>query len=211
MIELFETELNMPDRKSSKGNQLKFKRDDMWYKADYLGYEGLAEYTVSKLLAYSNLGKDEYVDYDLDRITYNGQVFNACKSRDFCDGWQLITLERLFKQMRGQGLNSMIYSIEDHYERLKMIVDQVETVTGIKDFGAYMCKMLTIDSLFLNEDRHTHNLAVMTDNANKFKAAPIFDNGAGLMSDTTLEYPLDKDYILLMDKVRPKTFCDDFV
>ena len=62
MVELFENELNMPNRQSSKGNQLKFKRDNVWYKADYLGYEGLAEYTVSKLLRCSSLKAGEYVD-----------------------------------------------------------------------------------------------------------------------------------------------------
>ncbi len=62
MVELFEKELNMPDRKSSKGNQLKFCRDNIWYKADYLGYEGLVEYTVSKLLGLSDLEKDEFVE-----------------------------------------------------------------------------------------------------------------------------------------------------
>ena len=29
--------------RSSKGNQLKWYRDDLWYKADYTGYEGLVE------------------------------------------------------------------------------------------------------------------------------------------------------------------------
>ena len=211
MIELYENELNMPDRQSSKGNQLKFKRDKYWYKADYLGYEGLVEYTVSKLLKHSSLDETEYVDYELDLIVYNGQEFNACRSVDFTEGWQLITLERLFKQMYGRGLNNMIYSIPDHEERLKMLVDRVEDITGISGFGIYMSKTLAIDGLFLNEDRHTHNLAVMTNGKGEFKLSPIFDNGAGLLSDTSLEYPLDKDYIKLISKVRSKTFCDDFI
>ena len=211
MIELYEDELNMPDRRSSKGNQLKFKRGEYWYKADYLGYEGLAEYTVSKLLKHSTLDAGEYVDYELDLITYNGQVFNACRSIDFTDGWQLITLERLFKQMYGIGLNSMIYKVPDNDDRLRLLVGKTEEITGITGFGEYMCKTLTIDALFLNEDRHTHNLAVMTNGKGDFKLSPIFDNGAGLLSDTSLEYPMTKDYIELIDRVKPKTFCDDFV
>lgn len=43
MIELFEKDIKTSDRKSSKGNQLKFERDDIWYKADNTGYEGLSE------------------------------------------------------------------------------------------------------------------------------------------------------------------------
>ena len=210
MVELFANELNMPDRQSSKGNQLKFCRDNVWYKADYLGYEGLAEYTISKLLTYSTLNKNEYVDYDLDVILYNGQQFNACKSTDFTEGWQLVTLERLFKQQYGKGLNNIIYSIDDHDMRLEVIVREVQRATGIEDFGIYMSKVLAVDAMFLNEDRHTHNLAVMMDGKGNYKLAPIFDNGAGLLSDTMMEYPMNLGYISLIDKVRPKTFCDDF-
>lgn len=210
MVELFENELNMPDRQSSKGNQLKFSRDNIWYKADYLGYEGLVEYTVSKLLGLSDLARNEYVDYEIDEIVYNGQKFNACKSADFTDGWQLITLERLFKQQFGRGLNNIIYSIDDHEQRLDAIVSEVERTTGIADFGIYMCKVLAVDALFLNEDRHTHNLAVLMDGKGNYKLAPIFDNGAGLLSDTMMEYPLNQDVIELIDRVKPKTFCDDF-
>ena len=73
-----------------------------------------------------------------------------------------------------------------------------------------MCKILTIDALFLNEDRHSHNLAVLTDGNGAYRLSPIFDNGAGLLSDTSLEYPMDQDYLNLMERVRPKTFSDTF-
>ncbi len=211
MIALSDEDIRTNDRKSSKGNQLKFYRDGIWYKADYLGYEGLAEYMISKLLAHTDLEKDEYVDYEVEQIEYNGQVFNGCKSRDFTEGWQLITLERLFKQTYGEGLNKMIWSIQDHEERLKVLTEQVERVTGIPEFGIYMSKTLTVDAMFLNEDRHTHNLAVLMNGKGQFRTAPIFDNAAGLLSDTTLEYPMDQDMYTLIDKVKPKTFCTDFV
>ena len=50
MIELFEQNTRTLARQSSKGNQLKWENDGIWYKADYTGYEGLAEYMVSQLL-----------------------------------------------------------------------------------------------------------------------------------------------------------------
>ena len=34
----------------SKGDQRKWKIENLWYKADYMGYESLAEVLVSKLL-----------------------------------------------------------------------------------------------------------------------------------------------------------------
>ncbi len=41
------------------------------------------------------------------------------------------------------------------------MVEQVERVTKLPDFGAYMNKLFTIDAVFLNEDRHTHNIAIL--------------------------------------------------
>jgi hypothetical protein len=210
MIRLFDDDIKTQDRQSSKGNQLKFELDNIWYKADYLGYEGLSEYVISKLLSFSSLNADEYVDYELEQIEYNGTVYNGCKSRDFANEWQLITLERLFKQVYGYGLNKIVYSISDHSSRLETMVKEVTRTTGIKDFGIYMCKMLTIDALFLNEDRHTHNIAVMTNGKKQYRLAPIFDNGAALMSDTTMDFPLGRDCLDLISHVRSKTFTDDF-
>lgn len=59
MIELFEQDILLNDRQSSKGNQLKWQsQNGIWYKADYTGYEGLVEYLVSCLLGYSSLKKN---------------------------------------------------------------------------------------------------------------------------------------------------------
>ena len=210
MIVLNDQDRHTLNRKSSKGNQLKFERDGIWYKADYTGYEGLAEYTVSQLLRFSSLKEDEFVLYEPEQIMYGDSVFNGCKSHDFLGGWQLITLERLFQQVYGKGLNSMIWSVPDHADRLRMIAEQVERVTGIRNFGIYLAKMLTIDVMFLNEDRHTHNIAVMTNDRKEYKLCPLFDHGACLLSDTTMDYPLGKDCLALMNRAKPKTFCQDF-
>ena len=195
MIKLFEEDKFELNRASSKGDQLKFQRDGIWYKADYLGYEGLAEYAVSKLLRFSDLEPSEYVDYELEQIEYNGNVYNGCKSADFTEGKSLITLERLFKRVYGEGLNRVIYRTEDHTERLRILCEQVERVTGITGFGIYMSKLLTVDSLFLNEDRHTHNIAVLEDARGGFSLAPVFDNGGGLLSDTRMDFPMGRDAV----------------
>ena len=73
-----------------------------------------------------------------------------------------------------------------------------------------MSKLLTVDALFLNEDRHTHNIAVLLDSEGIFHYCPIFDNGAGLMADTTLDYPLTVPLEQLFGGVSPKTFSGDF-
>jgi len=209
MIEFTDVHKYDTGRRSSKGNQFKFRLDDRWYKADYLGYEGLAEYVVSELLALSSLDDSEYTRYGLEQIKYKNVVFNGCVSKDFAGPWNLITLERLFKNVYGQSLNRIIFTIDDHTERLKTMVDLVERATSIKGFGIYMNKMLTIDAIFLNEDRHTNNIAIMT-NGTEYRLAPIFDNGAALLSDTRMDYPLTDDTYSLINDVKPKTFCDSF-
>ena len=73
-----------------------------------------------------------------------------------------------------------------------------------------MNKLLTIDAFFLNEDRHTHNVAVLMDGSGNYAYCPVFDNGAGLLADTTMDYPLTEDIYLLMDHVQSKTICTDF-
>ena len=48
------TQRERTDGHSSKGNQWKWMQNSRWYKADYMGYEALAEILVSRLLEYSD-------------------------------------------------------------------------------------------------------------------------------------------------------------
>lgn len=211
MIELFDANIKVENRQSSKGNQQKWLKNGNWYKADYTGYEGLAEYMISHLLQKSSLGKEEYVLYDTELIKYKSAQFRGCKSKDFLtEGWNLITLERLFQNMYGQSLNRSIYHIQSYEKRLEFIVNQTIRMTGLADFGAYLSKLLTIDALFLNEDRHTHNIAVLMDEAGEFHYCPFFDHGAGLLSDATMDYPMNREIYEAIADVEAKTFCRSF-
>lgn len=211
MIELFEQNIRTNDRQSSKGNQLKWENEGIWYKADYTGYEGLAEYMISNLLKKSTLTENEFVCYDLERIKYGTVIYNGVKSKNFLrEDWQIITLERLFKNFFGESLYEALYKIPEHGERLYFLVQQIERMTGLQNFGIYMNKLLTIDAFFLNEDRHTHNIAVLMNGKGDYAYCPIFDNGAGLLADTTMDYPLSGDVYTLMDRVQAKTICGEF-
>ncbi|MBP3568491.1 MAG: hypothetical protein J6K04_04925 [Lachnospiraceae bacterium] len=211
MVELFEQDIRTNDRQSSKGNQLKWENNGIWYKADYTGYEGLVEYMISHLLKKSTLAAEEYVLYELEEIKYRSIIYKGVKSADFLrEDWQIITLERLFKNFFGESLYKSIYKIEKMEDRLAFLVSQVERMTGLKNFGAYMNKLFTIDAVFLNEDRHTHNIAVLMNAEGKFAYCPIFDNGAGLLADTTMDYPLGEEVHKLLEQVKAKTICSDF-
>lgn len=69
---------------------------------------------------------------------------------------------------------------------------------------------LTIDALFLNEDRHMHNIAVLLDNSKKYHYCPIFDNGGALLSDTIMDYPMQGDLQKMLARVAAKTIHRDF-
>lgn len=211
VVELFEQDIKLNDRQSSKGNQLKWENDGIWYKADYTGYEGLSEYVISHLLKKSTLSEMEFVLYDLETIKYKTKTYNGVKCKDFLEeGWQIVTLERLFMNFFGESLYKSVYHIENHEERLLFLVNQVVRITGLKDFGKYMNKLFTIDAFFFNEDRHMHNIAVLMNQSGEYAYCPIFDNGAGLLADTTMDYPLDGDIYELMETVQAKTICSDF-
>ena len=83
MIRLLEKDLRNSPIQSSKGNQLKWEEDGIWYKADYIGYEGLAEYMVSSLLKYSDMDENEYIMYQTEKIEYKSNTYCGCKSRNF--------------------------------------------------------------------------------------------------------------------------------
>lgn len=211
MVELRKQDIKEYSRQSSKGNQLKWNVGNIWYKADYTGYEGLAEYVVSRLLQYSSLKEKEYVLYETEDIHYEYTQFFGCKSYNFLPkGWRLITLERLFQITFQESLNKAIYSITDSNNRISFLVEQTIRITGLKDFGKYMSKLMTIDAFFLNEDRHTHNIAVLLDEEGNYHECPVFDHGASLLADTKMDYPLAAPLSSLMQKVQAKTFCPDF-
>jgi hypothetical protein len=211
MVKLLKDDIREYEAKSSKGNQLKWYNNGMWYKADYTGYEGLSEYIVSELLKHSTLDSDEFVKYETEKIQYEYVTYRGCKSHNFLpEGWELITLERLFKTVRQQSLNKAIYSIDEYENRLRFLVEEVEKITSLTNFGEYISKLMTIDAVVLNEDRHTHNIAVLLDNKGHYHKCPIFDNGASLLADTTMDYPLEAPLDKLIDKVQPKTFSNDF-
>ena len=75
----------------------------------------------------------------------------------------LIPLEKLFRQYTGESLAVKLAEFADVRERIRYLVEQVENITGIKKFGKYITEMIEIDVFFLNEDRHTNNIAVLYD------------------------------------------------
>lgn len=194
---------------TSKGNQPKWRVGNKWYKADHMGYEALAEYVVSELLKKSNV--HNFVTYDLVKIKYDNKTSVGCVSDNFKEDYEmLVPLEKLHRQYFGKGLSSAIAEKESITDKIIYAVEFVEKVTGLKNVGEYLATMLAVDAFFLNEDRHTNNIAVIrNEKTKKFRFAPIFDNGLSLLSDTN-DYTFDCDIYDNIKKVQAKPFDRSF-
>lgn len=195
---------------SSKGNQLKWRQGNEWYKADYMGYEGLAEVVISHLLAKSNV--KGVVTYTPVRILYRDRTFCGCKSRNFLKPEEeLITAERLIRQFTGRSLSVELGRITEVKERILYLVEHVTEITGLKDFGAYLTAALEMDAVFLNEDRHVNNIAVIYCGETKsYRLCPYFDFGLSLYADTSVDFKLEVPLEDCRKRIEAKPFSRDF-
>ena len=195
---------------SSKGNQLKWLLDGVWYKADHMGYEGLCEVVISKLLEKSNV--NDFVSYSPILITFNDKENNGCCSRNFrARNESIVTLEHLSKQWLANSFAKELLKYPEPEEKIQHTVAFVEKVTGLKNVGKYLITMLELDAFFLNEDRHTNNIAfILNDDTGAYRFCPYFDFGLSLLADTTVDFPLTGNTYNLMEKIKAKPFDTGF-
>ena len=194
---------------TSKGDQPKWQLEGKWYKADHMGYEALAEVVISALMKRSNV--PDFVEYQPVLIQYQGRELPGCVSQSFRGKDEmLIPFERLHRAYTGRGLAQALSGLQDVGEGIRYTVDFVERTTGLTGVGAYLTLLLELDSYFLNEDRHTNNLAVIrNEKTMEFRLCPIFDNGLALLSDTH-DYTMEKDVYDCIRRVRAKPFDGAF-
>ncbi|MCD7736111.1 MAG: hypothetical protein LUI07_03955 [Lachnospiraceae bacterium] len=209
-IEIYEETVQTGIGHSSKGNQLKWLQDGWWYKADAFGFESLAETVVSRLLRHSTI--QDFVEYEPVMIRYKEKEYRGCRSRNFRgETEELIPLERLSRIYTGFGLARELSRIADVKQRILYTEELVRNVTGITEFGVYLAKMLEIDAFFLNEDRHTNNIAVLYDVREKeYRLCPFYDMGLSLFSDTRESYPLGMSFPECRERIAAKPFSRDF-
>lgn len=196
---------------TSKGDQRKWKIDNIWYKADYMGYESLSETLISFLLQKSSL-QHPFVLYEPVQIEYNGNIMHGCSSRNFLrDNQMLIPLEKLHRQYTGESLAIRLSEFADASERIQYLVKKTENITHLNCIGPYITAMLEIDAFFLNEDRHTNNIAIIYDaKTQQYSLSPIFDQGLCLFADTNQDYPLSLSVEKCLKKIEAKPFSSDF-
>ena len=197
---------------SSKGNQEKWKDGNRWYKLDQFGYEALSEAIISTLLEQSNIESDfpfHFTRYRMERMNVHGRERTGCSSEDFlAPGQSIITLSHLFKRSFKTPIRDTLTHLPSDKKRIQYVAESAAELTGLADFPQYLTLLFEIDALFLNDDRHLNNIAVIEDNG-KYNYCPIFDNGSGLLSNTQM-LPMDIAPKALISTQRARPFNTTF-
>lgn len=197
---------------SSKGNQEKWLDSGRWYKLDQFGYEGLAETLVSALLERSTIETDtpfRFVRYRMERMHAHGLERTGCSSSDFlAQGQSIITLSHLLSRQEEKLLAERLGRLSSDKKRIAYLAQATAEFTGLTEFPAYLTLLFEIDALFLNDDRHLNNIAVLEQDG-RYDYCPIFDNGAALLSNQR-DYPMDISPKGLVPMVLARPFHSSF-
>ena len=203
----------MPDsvKCSADGMQSKFynPENNCWYKQDYLGTEGLSEYVASMLLEDSNI---DYVKYEPCQFKNNKKTVTGCCSENFLlPGERLISTYELIKNHKNIDIADEIVHMEVS-DRIKFFVETIVEITGLQDFGQYLTKMLQLDAVTKNDDRHFNNISVIQKENGEYRFCPIYDNGGSFLSDqyTYGDNLSQEEVYKQMDEVQAKPFSIDF-
>lgn len=192
---------------SSKGNQEKWQLDGRWYKLDQFGYEGLAESFTSALLEYSSIESDTpyiFVRYSMERMNVHGRERTGCSSENFLHPDEsIITLSHLYKRYLDKPLRDVLTRLPSDKKRIAYLAEETASITGLEHFPQYLTLLFEIDALVLNDDRHLNNIAVL-ERGGRFDYCPIFDNGAGLLSNTQIaQMDIEPKALIRAARARP--------
>lgn len=188
----------------SKGNQIKYLAGAKWIKWDTLGYESLVEVLASQICEQLNF---DHVDYQLCQITDGYSCKNACISEDFSQGLVEVSLGSLIEQLTGYIIDlSRYHSIAD---RVLAVYEPLQDLIEYDVFLQYLNKLISLDAVLFNEDRHLYNIGFLVDESS-LKPAPIFDCGAGLLSDSSIDYPFEMPIEVCLRRIKAKPFSTSF-
>lgn len=176
VVDGFDTVLS---ESSSRGNQHKFYRDGYWVKLDNQNCsEGLAEDFVSNFE--SCIYDFPYVVYKSEQIEYNDIIYNGCVCANMYNRADtiFISLRHILKE--SDIPLSILTSCENIEVNIDNLVKTLYDIVGI-NLLPYFGRLLLLDCLILNEDRHIMNLwVVKCISDGRFYEASCFDNGSSL-------------------------------
>ncbi len=192
------------------------KYEDSPYKLTWKGnYNGIDEAATEYFARKINGEKWEDCAYNpstdaLQKITDSMTKYTGVNGEEVLMKTYTGENKDLFKNVYNESLTSVLWHMSDVKERLEFLVNAIKNITGLNNWGEYICRLFTIDAFFLNEDRHMHNIAVLMNGKGDYKYCPVFDNGAGLLSDTTMDYPMEQDIYHMISEVKSKSVSQNF-
>ena len=145
------------------------------YAPDDYGYESVCEVIGSRLCNSLNITNASYsILHALINIGNRKYTLYLCVSRNFKErNEKRTTLENLLKL---QGFDTI--ELMSNFNNCKAL-----------SFYDDLCKMLLVDYILDNRDRHGANIELLT-KGDSFRLAPVYDTGYSLLSP--LNYDVDK-------------------
>lgn len=182
----------------SSGYQTKWYKDGLFIKRSVLGYEHLAEVLTTWLLKCSDIPRNMYVEYHPCIIIEDGKnCGQGCYSESFLSGSEIEVSISNILDMRllshGIGIDELVEVLDEYY---------------IPNSRDYLNMILSVDSITRNEDRHFKNISLIQEGG-IYRPGPIFDNGAGCMSDV-FSYPMNESIDKLWGEIYAKPFSVTF-
>lgn len=203
---------------SKLGYQQKYTspKGGYWYKEDLRGGEALAEVLVSTFLRSCNyMTSKDFVLYNFKYSKPNSIDLTTCVSPNFLQkGEQFISFKDLLTMTSFSEVN-----LVDFDSKLDFI-DSVFQQTVGQSFREEMLRLLTLDAMFRNTDRHLSNFGIILAPNGSIRFAPIFDNGLALGVSEGAYFDLDnllkgfgykiKPYELAVSTLTPQINTDYF-
>ena len=134
---------------TSKGNQIKWFFDGKYYKADSFGYEGLAEWVVSRFS--ESIFDIAYTPYYPCLIEEDEHQYNGCYSESFLKEDESFISFAHILELKYLDYSSQIKG--GFSSSFSFLCDEIKMVTGL-DVSHYVAQNLYLDAIILNEDRH---------------------------------------------------------
>ncbi|MCD7883333.1 MAG: hypothetical protein LUI87_06480, partial [Lachnospiraceae bacterium] len=134
---------------------------------------------------------------------------SGCRSRNFLnpDTETFTSFETAYRYAYGRELSDQLYTLQAPEDRIKFTIDFIKDYSGL-DCTEYLRTLLSFDMLVLNIDRHFHNMGLIKSD-DGYRFAPIFDNGAALLSNMGIFHP-DETIEDNIELAVSKPFCGNF-
>ena len=161
-------------RGTSKGYAKKFIVDGYWYKVSAGTFNAQAEVVASRLARLTEL--TDTVEYTLCKV--NGEW--ATRSKDYIMGRKHETIKGLYLKVFGSPIETLEDTLRGR-ELYDFVCGFAETHFKL-DFRETLNRLLRLDALVLNEDRHFRNIECIQDADECWLLSPPFDFDCALYS-----------------------------